>query len=376
MKCKICGNSDESYFYLGSKGYYCRRCIEFRYSLLDQDLDKYDIELPLDYEYSLGFDLTADQKYISKQLLDNYLDNNLLVWAVCGAGKTEIVLQMIKDAFSRGLRVGWAIPRRSVVVQLHERLCSYFPHINISLVCQGHHEDIFQSFVVCTTHQLYNFSHYFDLLIIDEPDAFPFKGNELLQDIALNSCQGKIVYLSATPDQFVFDHVDHVFELNSRPFNNKLIVPREYRVGKVLGYMYLFWLVNKLIKKRQPLLVFMPTIKLANELNKVMRLFYRCDVITSHTDNKELIIERLIDGSVDFLLTTTILERGVTIKGVNIIVFNADHQVFDMSSLIQIVGRVGRSRECLTGDACLITFRKDSEVVSCIDYLLKVNKSV
>ena len=43
------------------------------------------------------------------------------------------------------------------------------------------------------------------------------------------------------------------------------------------------------------------------------------------------------------LLTTTILERGITIKNVQVAVIGAENAVFTSSALIQISGRVGRN---------------------------------
>ena len=42
MECKRCGNKDPTYFYKGSKGYYCRKCVMFKRILLDEDLNKLD----------------------------------------------------------------------------------------------------------------------------------------------------------------------------------------------------------------------------------------------------------------------------------------------------------------------------------------------
>lgn len=44
----------------------------------------------------------------------------------------------------------------------------------------------------------------------------------------------------------------------------------------------------------------------------------------------------------DVLLTTMILERGVTFANVSVIVLGADHRVFTKSSLVQIAGRADR----------------------------------
>lgn len=44
----------------------------------------------------------------------------------------------------------------------------------------------------------------------------------------------------------------------------------------------------------------------------------------------------------EILLTTMILERGVTFERISVIVLGADHPVFTKSSLVQIAGRADR----------------------------------
>ena len=56
------------------------------------------------------------------------------------------------------------------------------------------------------------------------------------------------------------------------------------------------------------------------------------------------------EQKIKFLITTSILERGITIKNVQVIVFNASHKIFDTSTLIQIAGRVGRKKDAYDGD--------------------------
>lgn len=50
------------------------------------------------------------------------------------------------------------------------------------------------------------------------------------------------------------------------------------------------------------------------------------------------------------LLTTTILERGITISNVQVAVIGAESPVFTASALIQIAGRVGRNIQFPDGD--------------------------
>lgn len=49
------------------------------------------------------------------------------------------------------------------------------------------------------------------------------------------------------------------------------------------------------------------------------------------------------------LITTTILERGVTFKGIDVMILGADDPVFSQAALIQIAGRCGRSASRPTG---------------------------
>ncbi|MEL1196240.1 DNA/RNA helicase, partial [Staphylococcus epidermidis] len=45
------------------------------------------------------------------------------------------------------------------------------------------------------------------------------------------------------------------------------------------------------------------------------------------------------------LITTTVLERGVTFKNIAVFVLGAEHVVFTESVLVQIAGRAGRQQE-------------------------------
>ena len=59
------------------------------------------------------------------------------------------------------------------------------------------------------------------------------------------------------------------------------------------------------------------------------------------------------EHQVQYLVTTTILERGVTFPNVQVIILGADDPVFTAASLVQIAGRVGRSPAAPTGSVLL-----------------------
>ena len=106
MRCPRCGNVDPSWFYLGSKGWYCRRCVGFSRRLACEAEEPAVPELsePLDPQLRLDYPLTSNQKQISDQLCELSETHDVLVDAVCGAGKTEIVMDCLRKRLQRGQR--------------------------------------------------------------------------------------------------------------------------------------------------------------------------------------------------------------------------------------------------------------------------------
>ena len=127
MICKRCGNKDPRYFYYGSKGYYCRKCVSFKRMLLEDDLNTFDYNVSQDsYEYNFDYPLTVYQQEISDKCAFNVQFKDVLLKAVCGAGKTEIVVESISNYLKRGLKVCYAIARREVVIDLYQRFKTIF----------------------------------------------------------------------------------------------------------------------------------------------------------------------------------------------------------------------------------------------------------
>ena len=87
MQCKRCLNNDKNYFYLGSKGYYCRKCISFKRILIEEDLQAVEVTSINDdaQEYLLKYPLTPYQKMVSKACVQAIDNNDVLVEAICGA---------------------------------------------------------------------------------------------------------------------------------------------------------------------------------------------------------------------------------------------------------------------------------------------------
>ena len=89
MKCPRCLNTDRSYFYKGSRGWYCRRCISFGRVMLEED-SRPAVLSPVtsgSEEYVLQYPLTPYQKEISHRCALSAGNTDVLIHAVCGAGE-------------------------------------------------------------------------------------------------------------------------------------------------------------------------------------------------------------------------------------------------------------------------------------------------
>ena len=74
------------------------------------------------------------------------------------------------------------------------------------------------------------------------------------------------------------------------------------------------------------------------------------------------------------LLTTTILERGITIKNVQVAVIGAESKIFNSSALIQISGRVGRNVHYPTGEIVFFHHGITVEMDAARDEIKRLNK--
>lgn len=367
MKCPRCNNSNKNLFFEGSKGIYCRACISFKRILIEEELksSEHD-ELNINVSINLDYKLTEFQENCAKEIISNIPNQNVLLEAVTGAGKTEIAMRFIEDSINKKLRVGFVIARRQVVLEIKERLASAFD-CKVVAVCEGYTSDTEGDIVVCTAHQCYRyFEKKFDYLIVDEPDAFPLKGNDVLMGIVRNSCKGNILYMSATPDESLYENA-HVIKLPLRPHNNDLIVPTLNLLPIGIDFIYLIKRIIENSKKEIGLLVFVPTIKQATIISIIANMFVSSTSFTSQSKDKELILDKFINKEYSCLICTTVLERGITFSGIDVFVYNAHHDVFDEASLVQIAGRVGRKKERLDGDCVFMGRKLSKSMKSCID---------
>lgn len=139
-RCHRCGNSTTYRFArhacarCGLECLYCRECLEMGQVKACTPLLRWVGPQPdpqvglvkLDWEGTL----TSEQKVASSKLWDSVLaGKDFLLWAVCGAGKTEVLYETIQRLIENGKRVALATPRTDVIIELERRFSAVFPEV-------------------------------------------------------------------------------------------------------------------------------------------------------------------------------------------------------------------------------------------------------
>lgn len=316
----------------------------------------------------------------------------LLIWAVCGAGKTEILFAGIERAIQQGLTVCMAAPRTDVILELAPRLRGVFVENNAcDLVAlyggsedQGHRAQL----TLATTHQLLRYRDHFDVMIIDEVDAFPFSLDDSLQYAATKAktSEATTLLLSATPSQAQQQRVQQkelsCVEIPRRFHGYDLPVPRlvwcghwEKRLNKQkLPRVVFEWTCQQLSAGR-PAFLFVPSVHILTTVTQLLQKEVDERIVSVHANDEERreTVVRFREGEIPLLVTTTILERGVTIPDVQVAVFGADHDLFTEGALVQMAGRVGRHPNHPKGDVVFFHYGKSQGMVAAKRHIKRMN---
>ena len=235
--------------------------------------------------------------------------------------------------------------------------------------------------MLLTTHQLFRYDHYFDLLIVDEIDAFPFKGSEILEVFFKRSIKKNYVLMTATPNKEILDYFSKpgraILQLFSRFHGKPLPVPTVIKGNELYLNYKLVKEVSRILKSFKQIFIFAPTIDLSVKVYKFLRLFFPNGYyINSHSENRDEIIKRFRVKKYRYLVTTAVLERGVTVKDLQVIVYHSDHPIYDSYSLIQIAGRVGRKKDAPEGEVIFLARENNEEMQRAIAEINAANKKL
>lgn len=298
-----------------------------------------------------------------------------LLWAAAGAGKTEVVLEAMTEVINDGGRVLYTAPRRDVVIEIAPRLQKAFQELTVKAVYGGSPERFVSAQVTAATvHQVLRFYQNFDLIVFDEVDAYPYKDNRMLEMAVQRALKpgGQTVYMTATPSR-------ELLSLSKRGKAEMVIIPARYhgypvpepfflkktpfikgtrgelRVDPEVVQILLNWVINR----SGQVFVFLPTIEMVGKYGPLIKnsLIELQDTTQSSGIQTGIISlshakdplrdqkrESFKAGETRIFITTSIMERGITVSNAYVLVLEADFEpVYDEGTLIQMAGRAGRS---------------------------------
>ena len=282
-----------------------------------------------------------------------------LICGDVGYGKTEIAIRAAFKAVQEGKQVVYLVPT-TILAQQHyntfvQRLKD-FP-VRIDLLCRFRTaaqqkktvEDLKKGMVdiVIGTHRVLSKDVCFKdlgLLIIDEEQRFGVAHKEKIKKLKENI---DVLTLTATPiprtlhmsligirDMSVLEEAPHdrmPIQTYVMEYNDEMVreaVTRELARGGQVYYVY-----NRVTD-------------IADVAGKIQQLVPEANVAFAHGQMKERELEDImydfINGDIDVLVSTTIIETGLDISNANTMIIQ-DADRFGLSQLYQLRGRVGRS---------------------------------
>ena len=380
----------------GQVCYYCRKCLQlgrvtscsYLYVCPGQLVDIQETnEQYLDWagQLSPGQEMASDRvvETIEKK-------SDLLIWAVCGAGKSEVIFAGINRALQLGQRIAIATPRTDVVHELTPRLKKVFPKNSLVSLYGGSDERMkFAQITITTTHQLLRFDQAFDVMIVDEVDAFPYSVDKMLQFAVKKAMKHDAaqIYLTATPDrqlqlQCKYNKTNYV-KIPSRYHRHPLPLPTFYWCGNwrksiqknKLPKQLIQW-VTQTLQNNHPILLFFPHIQLMEQALPLFQSSFTVKIASVHSQDEQRRekVQAMRDKNIHILLTTMILERGVTFPNVAVAVIGAEDATFTESALVQISGRVGRSAQFPTGPLAFFHFGRTKAMLYALNQMIQMNK--
>lgn len=339
--------------------------------------------LPIHHELRLPFTLSKAQQKGSDFFMDCLKHKrNAMMLAVCGAGKTEMTFQTILYALNQGQKIAFVIPRTQVVIEIANRLTFHFPKTQIEALHAERKADAGAHLLVSTPQQMIRYVDEFDLIILDEADAFPYQDDAYLQRLVQRARKpdGLMFQMSATlTPQIPSD----AFMIQPQRFHGyPLDLPRMVHVPNLAKTLRLHRLPG-LVRSQfdywreggRQALVFVPSIPLGDQLVSIMKQQgYDSVGFSSHSSHKEATLMKLRDRTIDFLVTTTIMERGMTFPGIQVAIIYADHAIFTHQVLMQISGRVGRHQDDPSGEIIMFSEHKTSAMSELRKTIIRFNR--
>ena len=315
-----------------------------------------------EFEEMFPFEETDDQLQAIEDTKHDMESKKIMDRLICGDvgyGKTEIAIRAVFKAVQEGKQVVCLVPT-TILAQQHyntfvQRL-KEFP-VRIDLLCRFRSaaeqkktiEDTKKGFVdiLVGTHRVLSKDVVFKdlgLLIIDEEQRFGVTHKEKIKKLKENI---DVLTLTATP----IPRTLHMSLIGIRDMSVLEEAPNERMPIQTYVMEYNDEMVREAITRElardgQVYYVYNRVNDIADVAGRIQSLVPDANVAFAHGQMKERELEDImydfINGDIDVLVSTTIIETGLDIPNANTMIIQ-DADRFGLSQLYQLRGRVGRS---------------------------------
>ena len=340
-----------------------------------------------EFEENFEYEETDDQLNAIEAVKSDMESGRIMDRLICGDvgfGKTEVAIRAAFKAVQDGKQVAFLTPT-TILAQQHfntltRRLENYPVTVRMMsrfATAKQQNETIKdlakgQVDIVVGTHRLLSKDIKFKdlgLLIIDEEQRFGVTHKEKIKQLRKNV---DVLTLSATPIprtlHMSLSGIRDMSVLTEAPVDR---VPIQTYVMEYSDEAVKEALSREMTRGGQVYYVYNRTSNIDLIADKIQQMMPHANVAYAHGQMSSRELEQImfdfIDGQIDILVSTTIIETGLDIPNVNtIIVHDADN--FGLSQLYQLRGRVGRSNR--TAYAFLM-YRKDKLIREVAEKRLK-----
>lgn len=328
-----------------------------------------------EFEELFPYEETEDQQRAIRETKQDMESSRIMDRLICGDvgyGKTEVAIRAAFKAVQESRQVVYLVPT-TILAQQHyntfvQRM-KEFP-VRVDLLCRfrtpaqqkktidGLRKGLVD--IVIGTHRVLSKDvGYKDLglLIIDEEQRFGVADKEKIKKLKNDV---DVLALSATPIprtlHMSLTGIRDMSVLEEPPMDR---VPVQTYVCEYDEGMVRAAIQRELAREGQIYYVYNRVETISDVAHRIQELVPEANVSYAHGQMKEHELERImydfIEGSIDVLVSTTIIETGMDISNVNTIIIQ-DADRMGLSQLYQLRGRVGRSNR--TAYAFLL-YKKD-----------------
>ncbi|MBI3316087.1 MAG: transcription-repair coupling factor [Candidatus Omnitrophica bacterium] len=314
-----------------------------------------------DLEEEFPFEETEDQIKALREVktdLESATPMDRLLCGDVGYGKTEVALRAVFKTVMSGKQAAILVPTTLLAEQhfhtFSQRMKS-FP-VKIGMLSRfrsrGEQSRLVEDLqkgvcdVVIGTHRLLSADVKFKdlgLVVIDEEQRFGVRHKEHLKKLRLLV---DVLTLTATP----IPRTLYLSLVGAKDMSTINTPPRDRKPVETIVTEYSESIIREAIRKEmerkgQTFFIHNRVEDIEKIAEKVSHLVPEARVAVSHGQMRpkalEEIMERFIEGAIDVLVSTTIVESGIDIPNANTLIVNrAD--CFGLSELYQLRGRVGR----------------------------------